>query len=91
MVKWVFPNSPGVANSDLRFALPGSKIGPWVSQFFYQTCAFGSNDINQQTHTLLPLSSGGKDYMTRFSDWLNIQNGANPLHPNQIDGRSGNR
>ena len=64
-----------------------------MSQFWYLPCAFGSNDINQQTHTLLPLGGGGKDYMTKFSggpgSFLQVQKGANPLPANQVDARSG--
>ena len=85
----------GVVTPQLLFrgVTPGSKLGPWFSQFWYQPSnaplGFGSNDISQRTQTLLPLGRGGKDYLTRYADWLLIQKGANPLPASQIDPRSG--
>jgi membrane-associated phospholipid phosphatase len=84
-------NANGVVTPNLLFrgVTAGAKIGPFMSQFFYLPCAFGSNDIDQRTHTLLPQGRGGKDYLTTFASFLQVQRGANPLPASQIDPRSG--
>lgn len=53
----------------------GDRIGPLMSQFWYQPCFFGANEINQRIRTVLGANNGGRDYMTDFNSWLNIQNG----------------
>ncbi len=88
-------DSSGVVTPQLLFrgVTAGSKLGPWYSQFWYQPAnsplGFGSNDISQRTQTLLPLGRGGKDYMTRYADWLLVQQGGNPLLATSVDPRSG--
>jgi hypothetical protein len=54
-------------------------VGPFVSQFLYQTLEFGAAEIIQRFQTLLPLSHGGTDWLTDFPSWLDVQNGAGPL------------
>jgi hypothetical protein len=56
----------------------GDRVGPLMSQFWYQPCHFGANEINQKIRTVLPVGGGGQDYMTDFASWLAIQNGAAP-------------
>ena len=51
----------------------GDKQGPYLSQFFYQTCNFGANQIEQKITTAMP----GIDYMTDFNTWLAVQRGFN--------------
>jgi len=57
---------------------PGDRVGPWLSQFWYMPCFFGANEVSQRIRTVLGVGSGGQDYMTDFSTWLNIQRGASP-------------
>lgn len=51
----------------------GDRRGPYLSQFFYQTCNFGANNLEQKTTTALP----GVDYLTDFNTWLAVQRGFN--------------
>jgi hypothetical protein len=54
-----------------RGLTPGDSAGPLLSQFFYQRCNFGANNLEQKITTVLP----GIDYMTDFSTWLGVQRG----------------
>ncbi len=72
----------------------GDLIGPYISQFLYQTLEFGAAEVVQRFQTLLPLPQGGTDWMTDFPSWLDCQNGVGPLAaawstpagpPNRID------
>ncbi len=69
-------NNDGVVTPALLFRglTPGDKMGPYLSQFFYLSCPFGINLINQQILSSLP----GINYMTTFSDWLAVQRGFAP-------------
>ena len=54
-----------------RGLTPGDRIGPYLSQFFYQDCNFGANKIEQKITTAEP----GINYMTDFATWLAVQRG----------------
>jgi hypothetical protein len=56
-----------------RGLTPGDKAGPYLSQFFYQQCNFGANNLDQRIRTTAP----GIDYMTDFDTWLAVQRGFN--------------
>lgn len=56
----------------------GDKAGPYLSQFFYQPCFFGANEVSQRIRTLRGIADGGRNYMTDFESWLSIQNGISP-------------
>jgi len=64
-----------------RGLTPGDKLGPYLSQFFYQPCNFGANKLEQQITTAMPAI----DYMTSFPEWLAIQRGFNPALPQALD------
>ncbi len=64
-----------------RDTLPGSTTGPYLSQFLLLPVPFGANYIEQQMRTTVP----GVDYMTNFSDWLNVQRGERPSQAQQYD------
>src|SRR5215218_2956834 len=49
----------------------GDRVGPYLSQFFYQDCHFGANKIEQKITTTVP----GINYMTDFDTWLAVQRG----------------
>ncbi|MFN0120004.1 MAG: vanadium-dependent haloperoxidase, partial [Blastocatellia bacterium] len=50
----------------------GDLNGPWLSQFLIQDFYFGANYFSQKIKTL----PAGVDYLTRYDDWLDVQNGA---------------
>ena len=54
-----------------RGLTPGDRVGPYLSQFFYQDCHFGANRIEQKVTTTVP----GVNYMTDFNTWLAVQRG----------------
>jgi hypothetical protein len=60
---------------------PGDLVGPYVSQFLWKTAEFGVEEISQTFRTLRP----GVDYLTRYADWLEIQNGCAPDQSNRLD------
>jgi len=53
---------------------PGDVIGPYLSQFLWLDVPMGALLIPQRMNTV----PAGVDYMTSFSDWLAMQNGAAP-------------
>jgi membrane-associated phospholipid phosphatase len=73
----------GVVTPQLLFRglTPGDRQGPYLSQFFYQGCNFGANNVSQMITTARP----GVNYMTDFGEWLAIQNGAAPSSVQAID------
>ena len=73
-------NNSGQVTPNLLFRglTAGDKEGLQISQFFYLSCFFGANEINQKIRTVLGANSGGADYMTDFASWLSIQNGISP-------------
>lgn len=65
---------PVNASNLFRGLLPGTTIGPLMSQFFYQPCYYGVNQIDMKVKSFTP----GINFMTNMSTWLNIQNGGTP-------------
>jgi hypothetical protein len=60
-----------------RGLTPGDRLGPYLSQFFYQDCNFGANRLDQKITTTVP----GLNYMTDFDTWLAVQRGiAQPVN-----------
>lgn len=80
-------NAKGTVTPNLLFRglTNGDKLGPYLSQFFYQTCNFGATEIIQKIRTARTLADGGQDYLTDFSSWLSIQNGVAPLNGDIFD------
>jgi hypothetical protein len=69
------------ANTIFRGLTPGDLTGPWLSQYLTLDFAFGAVPVSQKMHTVMP----GVNYMTNFSDWLAVQNGADPSANIQFD------
>ncbi len=53
----------------------GNVKGPYVSQFMVQPTFYGSQPLNQQYQTYLPVSGGGSNYMTTPAEYQLVQNG----------------
>ena len=51
----------------------GDLAGPLLSQYLLHEIGYGAQTISQRMQTVLP----GKDYLTKFDEWLQIQNGFN--------------
>lgn len=77
----------GTVTTDMLFRglTNGDKAGPYISQFFYQPCNFGANNVSQKIQTTVP----GVDYMTSFDNgagnWLDVQRGVQPPFGDQFD------
>jgi len=67
------PKTGGAVTTGTLFRglTPGDRVGPYISQFFYQDCNFGANKIEQKITTTVP----GVNYMTDFDTWLAVQRG----------------
>jgi len=57
-----------------RDRLPGTTVGPYMSQFWYLSTPFGAEIINRRSRVL----AAGSDHMTSFGEWLAVQNGDVP-------------
>ncbi len=64
--------------------------GPYISQFMLLNVPFGAQNIDQRMNTLQPIVNPdgtpgtGKDYMTDFAEWLDVQQGCTQT-PEMID------
>lgn len=54
-----------------RGVFPGDLTGPYISQFLYLDVPYGAFPFQQRLRTVVP----NFDYMTTFTDFLNVQNG----------------
>jgi membrane-associated phospholipid phosphatase len=77
------PRDNGVVTPATLFreAAAGPLAGPYLSQFLLKPVPFGANHIDQKMRTVLP----GDDFMTTWSEWLAIQNGAKPQVAQNFD------
>lgn len=68
------PKTAGLVTSQTLFRGPtsGDLTGPFISQFLYQDIPFGATTITQRYRTTL----AGDNHMTRYADWLAVQNGS---------------
>jgi hypothetical protein len=60
------------AETIFRGVTAGDLAGPYVSQFLWKPIPFTPIRVDQKIRTAVPKL----DYVTRFDDWLGIQNGA---------------
>ncbi len=67
-------NGQITANTIFRNSTVGDLTGPWLSQFLTMDFSFGANTVSQKMKTV----PAGLDYMTKYQDWLDVQNGADP-------------
>ena len=70
---FIAPKTGGAVTAATLFRglTPGDRVGPYISQFFYQDCNFGANRLDQKIRTTAP----GVNYMTDFATWLTVQRG----------------
>jgi hypothetical protein len=68
-------------NTIFRGPTAGDLTGPWLSQFLTLDFSFGAVPFSQKMQTVVY----GVDYMTRYQDWLDVQNGADPSNLIQYD------
>ena len=73
-------NDQVTAGTIFRGNTAGDGIGPYISQFLWMDIPMGALLIAQRMRT--PVA--GDDYMTRYDEWLAVQNGATP-GPNRFD------
>lgn len=87
-------NGSGVVTTQQLFRglTPGDQAGPYLSQYFYLPCFFGANEVDQKIVSAAPYatagnggSGGGRDYLTTFADYLNIQRGFSPASGDVFD------
>lgn len=64
-----------------RDPLPGAAVGPYASQFLLLVVPFGAEFLDRRIRTSVP----GDDFLTRFDEWLAIQNGAAPTRRQTFD------
>ena len=60
-----------------RDSYSGCTIGPYVSQFLLQPVKFGTQFVDTRVQNIMP----GVDYMTKWQDWLDVQNGVDTGAP----------
>ena len=57
-----------------RDVLPGTTVGPYISQFMWMNTPFGTEYVERRQRTLLPDTS----HLTNYGNWLATQNGYFP-------------
>lgn len=57
-----------------RGSTAGDLNGPFISQFLWRPAPFGSQFVDQRMRA----PSAGRDFMTEYGEWMNIQNGLAP-------------
>lgn len=67
-------NGRVTAQSIFRSNIVGDLEGPYISQFLLKDFYFGANLFSNRMRT----STTGIDFMTKYGDWLDVQNGASP-------------
>ncbi len=51
---------------------PGDLAGPYISQFLWKDIPYGAITVTQKINAAAP----NIDFMTNYTDWLNVQNGS---------------
>ncbi len=81
----IFPGEAGQVTPQtiFRASLPGATTGPFISQFLLQPFFFGAAEVTQRFRRVS--EGGANQFMTDFSEYLAIQNGAPPSFSNSFD------
>jgi membrane-associated phospholipid phosphatase len=81
-----FPNFAGVTAQTLfRAPWAGVGDGPYISQFLLQPIPLGAQNGVAAVQQRIQAPTSGLDFMTTYSEWLNVQNGAAPTGVNTFD------
>ena len=85
---YIGPKVGGVVTPQtlFRLPLPGTTVGPMVSQFLYRTFFYDSIEVIPKMRTRQPVINWnpdgtfvfdpfGRDFLTAFNEWLDSQNG----------------
>jgi hypothetical protein len=64
-------NGQVTPNTLFRGFSASDVVGPYISQFLWKNIPYGATTVVQKYKTAAP----NLDYMTSYSDWLNVQNG----------------
>jgi len=77
------PTVAGVVTPGTLFRLgfPGCTTGPYLSQFLCMNIPYGATYVEQHIRTAAP----GVNFMTDYTEWLNIQRGCLPTQSLQFD------
>lgn len=67
-------HGPTTAANLFRGIWEGDQTGPYISQFLYKDIPYGRKVVNQKYNGY----QAGVNFMTHPTEWLAIQNGANP-------------
>ncbi len=59
------------AQTLFRDPLPGTTVGPYLSQFMMKGTPLGTEFVDRRSRVF----AAGSDHMTNFDDWLTVQNG----------------
>lgn len=80
------PKSGGAVTPATLFRGPtaGDRTGPYISQFLWKPVPMGPYTLDQRVRVATP----GVEYLTAFSEWLNVQNGFPPSAPKSYVGSS---
>ncbi len=82
-------NGQVTAGTLFRGFTAGDLIGPYISQYFYPTLAFGAGEIVQRYLTYLPDSDSMKDFPSYLSCQNGSPSGSNPIDPTRRYLRNG--
>jgi hypothetical protein len=74
-------NGQVTAATLFRDTLPGSTVGPFLSQFLLQDVPYGTQILPQRQRTRV----AGDDHVFTYPEWLDIQNGRRPVRPEAFD------
>jgi hypothetical protein len=75
--------SPVTRSNIFRGTSPGCEVGPYISQFLYLDVPEGVQQTIQRN--LVPLAGTTNDFLTGYTEWLNIQNGQAPTRSTNYD------
>ncbi|HEX8438018.1 MAG TPA: hypothetical protein VF697_23110 [Archangium sp.] len=74
-------NGQVTAQTLFRDSLPGSTVGPFISQFLLLDVPYGAQTVSQRIRTRV----AGDDRVSAFDEWLRIQNGQSPAQGETFD------
>jgi hypothetical protein len=69
------------AGTIFRGPTDGDLVGPYISQFLAKDVPYGTTPIVQRYRT----AAAGIDYLIRYDEWLNAQNGRSPARTMAFD------